>query len=101
MKWYKFGLTRLFDNLSIEIRNERLSRDQAVQIVRQTGEQTPYEDIAKFCDFVGITENHFFDIIEKFRNTKIWTKRDGKWMIEGFLIPDWDWSGLKHEIQAQ
>jgi N-acetyl sugar amidotransferase len=92
LKWYKFGFTRLFDNLSLEIRNNRLTRDEAIQIVRQRGDQTPHADIQKFCDFVNITVSHFFDVIEKFRNTNIWVKRNtGKWMIKDFLIADWEW----------
>ena len=91
LKWYKFGFTRLFDNLSIEIRNGRITRDQAIGVVRELGDQTPHDDIERFCGFVGITNGKFFELIEKFRNTNVWTKRDGKWMIEDFLIPDWNW----------
>ena len=91
LKWYKFGFTRLFDNLSLEIRNGRMTREQAVQIVKETGDQTPHEDIDKFCKFVGISPDYFFSIIEKFRNTDVWIKRDETWMIENFLIPDWRW----------
>lgn len=92
LKWYKFGFTRLFDNLSLEIRNGRLTRDEAVQIVRTRGEETPREDIQKFCEFVGIREVHFFEIAEKFRNSEIWVRRNNIWMIEDFLIPDWNWT---------
>ena len=92
LKWYKFGFTRLFDNLSLEIRNGRITRQEAIQIIRQRGDDTPYEDIAKFCNFVGITKEHFFDVIEKFRNRDVWVQRDGKWTIEDFLIPDWVWT---------
>lgn len=91
LKWYKFGFTRLFDNLSLEIRNGRMTRGQAIRIVRERGDETPYEDIDKFCDFVGITREHFFEVIEKFRNTDIWSKRNGKWVIKDFLIKDWNW----------
>ncbi len=92
LKWYKFGITRTCDNLSLEIRNGRLTRDEAVRVLRDRGDETPYEDIAKFCDFVGITTSHFFDVIERFRNPDIWVRRDENWVIEGFLIPDWKWS---------
>ncbi len=91
LKWYKFGFTRLFDNLSLEIRNGRLTRAQAIEIVRQHGDQTPRDDIRKFCQFVNIREEQFFEIIEKFRNRDIWINRNGRWMIEDFLIPDWEW----------
>jgi len=92
LKWYKFGFTRLFDNLSLEIRNGRMTRAEAIRIIRERGDQTPHEDIQKFCDFIGITKEHFFDVIEKFRNLDIWTKKDDHWMIEEFLIPDWNWN---------
>ena len=92
LKWYKFGFTRLFDNLSIEIRNERMTRDEAIRIVRERGDDTPHEDIEKFCRFVDITTERFFEVIEKFRNPAVWVKRDGVWMIDDFLAPDWKWS---------
>ena len=92
LKWYKFGFTRLFDNLSIEIRNGRLSRAEAIDVVSRTGEQKPVEDIARFCRFVGIGESHFYDLIEKFRNRDIWTRSAGTWVIQDFLVPDWRWT---------
>jgi N-acetyl sugar amidotransferase len=91
LKWYKFGFTRLFDNLSLEIRKERMTRDQAIEVVRQYREQMPEEDIAQFCEFVNINTEHFFEIIEPFRNHDIWVQRNGVWMIDDFLIPDWEW----------
>lgn len=92
LKWYKFGFTRLFDNLSIEIRNGRLTREKALEIIRQKGEQTPYEDIAKFCRFVDISEEHFFSVAENFRNRAIWTWENGCWVIKDFIIPYWRWN---------
>ena len=92
MKWYKFGFTRLFDNLSLEIRNNRLTRDEAIKVVRRYGDNIPAEDIAKLCAFAGITRQRFFQIAEQFRNTYIWKKRnDGIWYIPDFLIPDREW----------
>jgi len=93
LKWYKFGFTRTFDNLSLEIRNGRMTRDQALAIVRAAGDETPRADIARFCAFAGIDESRFMAIAETFRNTDIW-KRDsqGRWNIPEFLLPDWKWT---------
>ncbi len=91
LKWYKFGFTRLFDNLSLEIRNGRMTRDEAIDIVLKRGEEAPCEDIARFCDFLGISQDHFYEVIERFRNPDIWIRRNGTWVIEDFLIPDWYW----------
>jgi hypothetical protein len=92
LKWYKFGFTRSFDNLSLEIRNGRMTREEAIDAIRTRGDETPREDIAEFCRFIGITDEHFFEIAERFRNPDIWTRRDGKWTIDGFLVPDWNWT---------
>lgn len=92
LKWYKFGFTRAFDNLSLEIRNERISRDLAIQILYEIGDDTPKEDIQKFCDFVNISEERFYLICEKFRNHEIWSKNSETWEIKDFLIPNWNWS---------
>ncbi len=92
MKWYKFGFTRLFDNLSLEIRNGRLSRSDAVTRVRAAGDQTPHRDIAAFCAYAGIGVDRFHAIAERFRNPAVWKRRpDGVWYIPGFLIEDWAW----------
>jgi N-acetyl sugar amidotransferase len=93
LKWYKFGFTRLFDNLSLEIRNGRMTRAQAVQIIRERGDQTPHADIEKFCAFAGISKARFMAICEGFRNRGVWQQvPDGRWVIPGFLVPDWKWA---------
>jgi N-acetyl sugar amidotransferase len=92
LKWYKFGFTRSFDNLSLEIRSGRMTRDEAIAILSERGDETPHDDIERLCEFVGITTAHFYEVIERFRNTEIWVRRGGVWRIDGFLIPDWKWS---------
>jgi N-acetyl sugar amidotransferase len=91
MKWYKFGFTRLFDNLSLEIRNGRLDRGAAVAVVAKAGDQTPCGDIDKFSAFCGISPQRFFDAAENFRNPQIWQRSGGVWRIPGFLVADWKW----------
>ncbi len=93
MKWYKFGFTRLFDNLALEIRNGRLTRAQAIEIIRGRGAETPHADIDRFCAFAGIGGERFFAIAERFRAAAVWRRRaDGVWHIPDFLVPDWRWA---------
>jgi N-acetyl sugar amidotransferase len=91
LKWYKFGFTRSFDNLSLEIRNGRLRREEAIEILRTRGDETPKADIARFCSYYDITTEQFYGIIENFRNIDVWKMKDGTWIIENFLIKDWKW----------
>jgi N-acetyl sugar amidotransferase len=91
MKWYKFGITRSWDNLSLDIRAGVLSRDDALEAIKNIGDETPYEAIENFCEYVGISSSRFFEIAERFRNHDIWTKKNGVWEIEGFILPEIDW----------
>lgn len=84
IKWYKFGFTRTFDNLSLEIRNGRMTRQRAIQILKNRGEERPQEDIRAFCRFTGVTENTFDRILERFRNHRIWKRKKGRWTLRSF-----------------
>ncbi|MDA7604045.1 N-acetyl sugar amidotransferase [Candidatus Pelagibacter sp.] len=92
LKWYKFGFTRIFDNLSLEIRNKRISRKKAIEIIKSDGLKPPIDDIIKFCNYCNISKKKFFQIAEKFRNKNIWKKnKDKKLYIADFLIDEWKW----------
>ena len=92
LKWYKFGFSRLWDNLSIEIRNERITRKEAIEIVIEVGEELPKDEIEGFCNYVGISEESFFEIAEKFRNHEIWKRdKENNWYINNYLIENWKW----------
>lgn len=90
-KWHKFGITRSWDTLSMEIRNDRLTRDEAIDRLRQAGDETPRRDIELFCRYLGISVREYFRIVEQFRNRDLWTRRDGRWVIDDFLIRDFPW----------
>lgn len=86
-KWLKFGFNRVTDNASNEIRKGRLSRVKAIKISRKyEGLKPPKEFIKKFCEAIGITESHFWNICDKFRNKKIWKRnKNKKWELINFI----------------
>ena len=75
MKWYKFGFTRMWDNLSLEIRNNRISREKAINIIRKFGNELPSKEISDFCKYIKLLKSNFFQIAERFRNKSIWNKK--------------------------
>lgn len=92
LKWYKFGFTRAFDNLSIEIRNGRMTRERAIDVLHGLGPQRPTDGIQRFAEFTRISPARFDEIAESFRDRRIWERVDGKWVIPGFLVPGWEWT---------
>lgn len=92
LKWYKFGFTRTFDNLSLEIRNNRLSREEAIDILVGLGDERPTRDIVRCCEYIGLSETKYDQICETFRNTNIWHRESDKWVITNFISKEWIWS---------
>lgn len=85
MKWYKFGLTKLWDNLAIEIRENRMTRDEVIDFLKTNIEPIPYKEIESFCKYLKISKDKFFEIAESHRNLDIWKKdENGKWYLPEF-----------------
>ena len=82
----------MWDNLSLEIRNKRMSRKQAIQVLEETGDETPVEDIERFCAFLQIPTPQFFEICDSFRDPNIWRREGDTWVIDNFLVERWKWS---------
>ena len=92
LKWYKFGILRSFDNLSVQIRYGMTSRNDAINTLASEGFAAPIEDIQRFCRFAGRDESWFWEVAERFRNREIWQlDGDGIWRIPEFLLSDWPW----------
>lgn len=99
LKWYKFGFTRTFDNLSLDIRNKKISRKKALNLLREnllSEESYPKSSINSFCEFTKISTKHFYKTCEKFRNKKIWKKNKyNNWYLDNFIFKDWNWNANK------
>lgn len=87
VKWLKFGMTRTFDNVAIEIRNGRMTKEQGLTWIRKNKDDRPLkEHLEKLCGFLRVSESELFGMIEQFRNTDIWKKdSSGNWFIDGYL----------------
>src|SRR5690606_16595017 len=61
IKYIKRGFTRPTDLASLDIRNDRMSREEGLDLLNQyEGKRPPSLDL--FLDFVGITEDEFLKI---------------------------------------
>ena len=72
--------------MPINIRNKRISRNEAIKIVKNLGEEKPITQIKRFIKYINIDENQFYKICNKFRNKKIWKDVNNKWIKKNNLI---------------
>lgn len=85
LKYIKFGFWRPTDQTCYDVWNGRMTRDEAVQIVRRLQDEFPKEYFQDFLNFHNITENEFWQVVERFRNKNIWQQVDGRWKLKAEL----------------
>jgi hypothetical protein len=87
-KVLKFGYGRATDHACEDIRNGRLDREQAQELVRRH-DLLPISDhfIDDFCAFTGLTRARFDEVMERYRNPAIWSRdNQGRWFVPGHLV---------------
>ena len=81
MKYIKFGFGKLEQDLSNEIRNGRMSRKEAIELIKKHADEVP-DYLDDWLDFIGMTETDFWEITDKFRNPDIWEKINDEWRLK-------------------
>ena len=87
MKLLKFGYGRATDHACEDIRNGRLSREEAKELVR-AHELVPLSEYYAddFCRWLGMSRTDFDATLEHWRNREIWQRdASGAWVIPGYL----------------
>ncbi len=83
LKYIKFGFWRPTDQVCYDIWNNKLSREEAVKIVNKLQDEFPKEYYRDFLRFHDISEEEFWETVEKFRNKDIWEKdSNGDWKLK-------------------
>jgi len=81
LKYLKFGYGRATDDASMEIRHGRLSRQEGIKMVKKYDAREP-STLRYYCDFLGITKNEFYNIVNPMRDTNIWKKDKNTWIVK-------------------
>lgn len=79
LKFVKFGYGRATDHASKDIRSERMSREEGVEMVRKY-DHIKSSDIYYWLEYVDRTEKWFDEIADSFRSPKVWQQdSNGNW----------------------
>ena len=84
-KFLKYGFGRATDHASIEIRYDRITREEGLKLVKKSEGKIPRKYLKQFLESAKITEVEFHKICDKFTNMELF-KKDGN----GNLIKDQD-----------
>lgn len=80
--YIKFGLGRATYDASQEIRNRHLTRKEAVALVRKFDGEFPHKYFDEIMDHIGMRNEAFIEICDKFRSPHLWEKINGEWNLK-------------------
>lgn len=92
LKYYKFGFGFATDEACYDIREGRLTREEALWLVKEYDGKCGEQYIEEFCDSIDITKEEFWILVDKFVNKKLFEKdeKTGKWIPKFEVGIDFD-----------
>lgn len=78
----KFGIGRATYDAAQEIRNGKITREEGVSLVKQFDQEFPLKYFSEFLEYIGITEEEFFQTVDKFRPPHLWQKNGEDWLLK-------------------
>ncbi|MEA3210627.1 MAG: hypothetical protein QOE70_3684 [Chthoniobacter sp.] len=86
LKYIKLGYGRATDHACKDIRAGLLTREQGIEMVRKYDHVKPGRDLARWLEYVGMTEEQFDTTCDTFRDPRVWRKENGQWVKDNI----WD-----------
>jgi N-acetyl sugar amidotransferase len=78
----KFGLGRASYDAAQEIRNDKITREEGVSLVRKFDNEFPKKYFREFLNYIDIDEDKFWNIIDEFRPAHLWGKKNNQWFLK-------------------
>ena len=79
--YIKFGIGRATYDASQEIRNKHITREEGEALVNRFDGEFPDRYFSETMEYLGINEDHFYDLCTNFRSPHLWTKDEGNWVL--------------------
>ena len=86
LKFVKFGYGRASDHACKDIRTGHMTREEGVAMVRKY-DHIVSSDLCYWLDYVGMSEDEFWEVADSFRDPRVWRIEDGQW------VKDCIWGG--------
>jgi N-acetyl sugar amidotransferase len=79
--YIKFGLGRATYDAAQEIRNDKIDRQEGINLVKRYDHEFPKKYFKDFLEYIDISEKDFWENIDRFRSPHLWEKREDKWFL--------------------
>ena len=82
MRYIKFGLGRCVEDASHEIRDGHITRDEAIGLIKQFEGEFPKKYYKEFLEYLDISEEHFWQVVDSWRSKHLWKNNDDQWVLK-------------------
>lgn len=82
MQYIKFGFGRAVRDASRMIQNRQLTREKGLELACQYDHEFPILYFKDMLEYLQLTEDEFYEIVDKHRNPEIWGKSNGQWHLK-------------------
>jgi N-acetyl sugar amidotransferase len=82
LRFIKFGLGRCMEDASHEIRDGHLTREEGVALMQRYEGEFPSKYFKDFLDYLNISEEHFWEVVDSWRSPHIWQKVNNEWKLK-------------------
>lgn len=79
--YIKFGIGRATYDSAHEVRDRHITREEAVALVRRYDGEFPRLHFQEFLDYVGISEDKFWEVTDAARSPHLWHKVGNEWVL--------------------
>jgi len=79
LKYLKYGFGHVTDQVCEAIHQGMVDRDEAVELVKKYDGACSDYYIKIFCDYIDITINEFWTVVDRYVNKDLFEKNNGSW----------------------
>jgi len=82
LSYIKFGIGRTTSDAAHEIRDNNITREEGIELVRRYDGEFPKKYFKEFLEYCNINEDLFFDVINSWRNSTLWSLNGSNWELK-------------------
>jgi hypothetical protein len=82
MAFIKFGIGRATSDAAHEVRDRHITREEGIALVHRYDGEFPARYFAEFRDYLGISEGHFWEVVDVWRPPHLWVKEGERWLLK-------------------
>lgn len=86
LRYIKFGLGRCMEDAAHEIRDSHITREEGVALMKRYEGEFPKKYFKEFLDYLDITEEHFWEVVESWRAPHLWHKVENEWKLKSTIV---------------